>query len=157
LIRLFSIGLFVYTLTLSISIFITPDWKDSSGFLLFILPATFFIVSILLWFFPFTAIGNLTRGFAIELDKDEELKKSDIANLLFILMGLYLLYFAISDIAYWLIYLHFNTSSDFPTEIRADEKANFGATIIELALSLFLIFGRKGIYFFINKARSGGL
>lgn len=156
-IRLFSIGLFVYALTTVVSLISIVSYSETVPIISYIIPASLFLIAILLWFFPFSALANLTRGFQIDLDKERDYSFDEVANFLIVILGLYFLYHAISDVVYWALLLQFTASSNLPgVEISADQKANIGATVIEAIMAFYLIMGRRGILKLLKIVRTGG-
>jgi len=129
---------------------------ENYGWAGFVLPGSLIIISILLWFFPFTALASLTRGFQINLDNDPKYGFNEIAEFLVVLVGIYLLYHVISEASYWILVLQFTAASSYPIEIMPDQKARMGATVIEAIMAVYLVLGRKGIIKFFKGARRAG-
>ena len=156
-IRLFSIGLFVYALNMGVGVISMASIAENYGLVGFVLAGSLLIISVLLWFFPFTALASLTRGFQVELTDDQNYEFNEVADFLVVLVGIYLLYHVVSDAAYWILILQLTSASNYPIEITPDQKALVGATIVEAILAVWLILGRKGLINFIKAARFGGL
>lgn len=155
-VRLFAIGLFVYALNTGVLAALMS--KEVDAFLLvgYVIPIAYILVAILLWFFPFTVISNLIKGFKIEGDEESAYKTSEIIDAMFIILGLFLLFRVIADGTYWFMLNQYASTGDVPVELGADRKANIVATIVEGVIALLIIFGRKGIYTFVKKFRSIG-
>lgn len=156
-IRLFSVGLFVYALNMGVGVISMASISENYGLAGFILPGSLLVISVLLWFFPFTASASLTRGFQIEQASDQNYEFNEIADFLVVLVGIYLLYHVVSDAAYWILILQFTSASNYPIEITPDQKALIGSTVVEAFMAVCLILGRKGVINFIKTVRFGGL
>jgi len=148
IIRLFSISLFVITLNVfaalislkSISIPVSASVLFSG-----------FALSILLWKFPQIIAKKI-------LPKENELTEvkwnnDSIASTGIVLLGIFFLYRSISDVSYWFIYMLFSIENNASVKIEVLDKISIYVTIIELALSIYLIFGSRGISNLIIKFR----
>lgn len=155
-VRLFAIGLFVYALNTGVVAAMMS--KEVDAFLLvgYVIPIAYILIAVLLWFFPFTVIASLIKGFKIESDEESAYKTSEIIDAMFIVLGLFLLFRVISDGTYWFMLSQYASTGDVPVDLGADRKASIAATVVEAVIALVIIFGRKGIYNFIKKFRSVG-
>lgn len=155
-VRFLSIGLFVYALNMSVGVVSMTSVVKDYPLAGFIVPSSLMLISVLLWFFPFTAIASITKGFQIDIDAESHFEFNEVADFLLVLVGIYLLYYVVSDAAYWILILQFTSASDFPIVITPDQKAHIGATVVEAIMAIGLILGRKGIIKLIRRARLGG-
>jgi len=141
----FAIFLFVYVLDLTVRALSFSTDISSLDLSYLVLPISYLLVALLLWFFPFTAVATLVRGFRLQDTPEKKFKESEIADTLFILLGLYLIFHVVSDAAYWGLIVQYNNSIDPNATLSVEEKASIGATVIEGILALALILKRKGI------------
>ena len=81
-----------------------------------------------------------------------------LIGLITVMLGFYLLYLAISDSVYWISYARFSINSDpygLSPVFGANEKSAVVATVVELAMSLYLIIGSKHITRILWKIKYG--
>ena len=156
MIRLCSVGLYVYALNLGVAAISMASFAESYGVLGFILPICLLIIAVILWFFPFTALATLTKGFNLNLQVEADYEFPEIAEFLIVVLGLYLLFHVISDAAYWILVSQFTAASDYPVKLTPDQKAMIGATVVEAILVFGLILGRRGIIQVLHNLRFGG-
>ena len=135
----------------------TGSMLDHYSIAAFIIPGSLVLISIILWFFPFSVLAVLTKGFRLNVDQEQDYQFPQVAEFLIILLGLYLLYFVISDAAYWILVLQFSAGQEYPMEITAETKAMLVATALEAIMAFSLILGRKGLLKIVNKVRYGGI
>lgn len=101
----------------------------------------------LFWFFPVNTARSL-----IPPESDKSLIGFDVQSLfvvLIIVLGLYVLSYAISDIIYWAIALHLANPNDPVTTggfaFSGENKASVVATIFEVAFGVYLTFKPKSL------------
>lgn len=118
-----------------------------------------FIVAPLLWFLPYTIASIILPK---EKFKAEEHKWSNehFLSCGFVILGVYFLYYVISDAVYWFyitnypIQNFFGVVTGYTTQpLNVDQHAGIVSTVVEFFLSVFLIFGASGISKLILKIR----
>jgi len=72
-----------------------------------------------------------------------------------IVIGLFYLTYAISDLLYWLPFLIASANMEGGVRLDADQWASIIATPLEAAVALVLIFGSRGVARLIRSARYG--
>lgn len=105
------------------------------------------IISFLLWFFPST----LSSKFA---NPNETLDKDSInifGDFLISIVGLYILANAVPDLIYF-VSLYIISSSE-NIEILPFDRAAFVATVVEIIIGLFLLYGSSLIHKFIQRLK----
>ncbi len=159
IVRLFAIGLSIYlvrVLLSEFSVYIHVDYyKPSLAVAIIILLITFLIV--LLWKFPFYIASKLI-AFDADDHSDSDLSEQGIYTLGFVLLGVLLLYWAISDTAHWLyIFSAQPEISLYPYENRYElgisQKAAILSTGLEFIMAVVLLFGAGKISRFIYRLR----
>lgn len=144
MIRLFAIALAVYAIRQSSVLFellTNGSIQDFELSIVFVLVTVLcpLVVSILLWFFPMTVSASIIRP---ELDQSfEPTGAAGLLTVLVLAIGLYVLYFAISDSVYWLTLWQMSRDnySEAALYLGAESKANMIATGIELLLAVVLV------------------
>ena len=152
IIRLFSISLFVITLN-ALPQFISP-LRYSINIITYIHGAVLlsgFILSILIWVFPQTIAKKI-------LPKEKEVTEvkwnnDSLASTGIVVVGIFFLYRAISDFSYWFIFMLYTIGNNPQVKIEPLDKISIYVTIIEFALSIYLIFASRGITNLIMKFR----
>ncbi len=152
IIRLFSISLFVITLN-ALPQFISP-LRYNVNILTYIHAAVLlsgFIISILIWIFPQTIAKKILPN---ENEVTEVKWNNDsIASTGIVVLGIFFLYRAISDFSYWFVFMLYAIGNNAPVKIEPLDKISIYVTIIEFALSIYLILGSRGITNLIMKFR----
>ena len=152
IIRLFSVYLFVSTLTVATTLFSTGmgiefnRWTIA-GVLLPLLAALF------MWFFNLSLAKRLFYGGSHERDLD----LSGVVHLeqaLFSVVGLWLVCASLSDCGYWLVLFNSKNSPEYLSfEFAPEQKASMLATLVRTALGLFLMFRAHGLVKLIARLR----
>ena len=117
--------------------------------------AVILLIACLLWFFP------LTIASAILPSKDDKvtitnIDGSSILEIGIIIIGVYYLYYAVSDAFYWLFWVLVTarmSQGQGTMSLTPDQWVNIIITVIEFALALYLILGAKGIKTLIYRLR----
>lgn len=159
-VRLFSIMLFITGLRqlmplIELMISGTVSGMAVSYFFAVAMSLIPILFSLFLWFFPISISASI-----IKQDMEKEIVPlSQVSWLVVILIGigLYTLYYAISDSLSWLYYWHMSTQSSFEQpmmELRGEDKANMFITFLELVASLFLVFKAKTLSHYLLKVSS---
>ena len=113
-----------------------------------------FFVSVVLWKFPSLIARKITNFPTIS---NEEIDSQDSDQYLQIglsILGVYLLYYVISDFASWGYYLlSISRNPGYELVLNPQQEADVFATFVELAIALPLILGAKKITKIIKKLR----
>ena len=114
------------------------------------------LLSVIFWKFP-TIIARKIADFPA-LDEIEI--NSDVADKLLqtglIILGVYFLYYVISDLASWGYFLVAIFTSSDNVVLNLERKSAIFATFVELGISLLLILGSKRVVQLLKKLRYGG-
>lgn len=157
-VRLFAIAVAIYTLRTGISLvpyFYDQEWVGASysyaGLML-----TLFLISVGLWMFPLTIARRLV-AFREPGEVDVKSASVDqIQTIAFSVLGLYLLYYVLSDIVYWGFILFISLRDNvIPIELSINQIGLILATVVELIFVLFLLLGARGIVMLLRKFRYG--
>ena len=129
-------------------------WETISPYY-FAIMASFILVAIFLWNFPMTVSKGLVK---FKGPAENDVEKANIEQIEIVavtILGLYLLYFVISDMVYWGIVIFVSATSRIPIEISVDQKGQIIATIIETIFVLFLLLGSKRVVALLHRMRYG--
>ena len=157
-VRLFSIGLAINILrALSNFSFFWESVTDFIGRATYIgSTIALILLVILLWKFPLTIakkIGTFPALQTTELNSESHKKLLEIG---LILLGLYLLFYAISDATYWLAFYWQTLSYNYPASgipLPAEDMASIVATCVEFVFAGYLIFGHKALANIVQRLR----
>lgn len=118
-----------------------------------------FIIAPLLWFFPYTVASTILPKEKLKVE-EYKWNNENFLSCGFVILGIYFLYYVISDGVYWLYIANYPIQDVFGlvTEytkkpLNAREYAGIVGTVVEFFLSIFLIFGSNGISRVILKIR----
>jgi hypothetical protein len=113
------------------------------------------LVGIFLWIFPLTAARKLLP--VMSEPRSEQVIGAPVAlSLGLTLLGLWLLARALIDGGYWLtMLLLFHRDDTGMMSLGPDQIANMVATVLELAISLWLVLGNAGLRRLIFRFRYG--
>jgi hypothetical protein len=132
---------------------LSNTWENSqniNAIIFSIAPGIFaLIVSFLLWFFPYTISSKLstpTDNLKVESDYAKAL-----GEILISIIGLYILANAIPDLIYHIV-LYIVTSNENLEILPVDRAASI-ATIAELIIGLFLLYGSGLIHKFVQRLK----
>jgi hypothetical protein len=154
-VRLFSIGLFLYSLqqsSLIVEVLLEGSINGAAISIFFILATSVIpmIIAILLWLFPLLVSKAIIKS---EFDKRVELISIHKLLTVFVLViGLYCFYYAITDSVYWATLWKMSTNSHYseiPIGLSIESKANMVATGIQLLLSIMLVVKARTISSFL--------
>jgi hypothetical protein len=153
--RLFAIFLVITTIRLLGPMFLTPEFFSSTGQLLLfvsmlVLPAL--AVAALLWFFPLSVARKLLPVMR-EPRPTVSPSSQTALELALVAIGMWVLASAISDSVYWVVMLVHVYNSTVPVEIDASQTARIVATITELLLGCWLVFGSRGLANLVTRLR----
>ena len=120
-------------------------------------PLVMVAFGLFLWLFPAPVTNTVFRKDS----KDSAAEPRWAAELQVVgvsLLGLWLLYRAISDLVYHLMVYRTRTqSTDFYTDGYTEFPAFMVATLVEFVVAVFLLFGARGIVRVLRQVRYGGL
>jgi hypothetical protein len=138
-IKLFALILFLYFLKeflFVIQLGLENIWYELISF------SIGMVASILLWMFPLTVSKTIVKP---EINKEiNPIGAKEFLTLLVITLGLFTLFYAISDTVYWVL-VYKIMEGEIPSGVVAENTANMIATAVELLLSLLLITKSKNI------------
>jgi hypothetical protein len=158
-IRLFAVFLFIYILRYAGSLL--PYLDDSSSYkisgIFIILTALFPILgAALLWFFPITIAKKLIPDIKYK-EPTKTIKSGEIELVALSILGIWVLTSAIPDVVRWATFVYIVKNSEMgSTKIPPDNIAYIIATIVELVIGFWLLFGSKGIIGVIRRMRYAG-
>ncbi|VAX09329.1 hypothetical protein MNBD_GAMMA26-2558 [hydrothermal vent metagenome] len=158
-VRLFSIALAIYGLNNLPGMVMYFDREEfqNAAYVFTGVSSLTFIVAILLWFFPYTVASKILPNENPE-KQAYSWNREEALTCGFIILGVYFLYYVISDAIYWLYISNYSLSfEDLPVELNADQLARIYATIVEFVITILLIFGSRGIANIILKLRYTGI
>ena len=119
-------------------------------------PACIILISILLWFFPFTVASKIASSNEASKEKIGSISYTDLRSVLFTTLALYLLFNVVSDAIYWGgFFIMYEPIPTLQEGIPVDYKAAMLTTLCELIILLPLLFGRKGFSKIVYKLRYG--
>ena len=158
-VRLFAVGLVVYivrVLSADFALYRSIGLRDFVIYIPFalVLPA---FVAAFLWRFPLYIARRLVSP-ASQTASHADMSVLTLYTIGFVLLGFYLLFWTISDTVYWVSLLQFADDWDEygGYVIGVEQTAAMVATVVEFALSLFLIFGGRLIARWFTKVRYSG-
>jgi hypothetical protein len=154
--RLFAIFLVVSTLrTMGSTIQTERDLGSVGGLIYYTLPIAIpsILAAGLLWYFPLTIARKLLpvmrdSGPATVVGND------DIAAIAFSVLGMWTLASAISDAAYWVVFLYGYFQQGMALSAWAiRDKARLFGCIAQIVIGLYLLFGANNLSAFLYKIR----
>jgi hypothetical protein len=122
-------------------------------------------LAVFLWKFPLYVAEKLV-SFGDEEPDIVPVGERATYNVGFVLLGMLMVYWAVSDTVYWLTYLRIMKEemsagdqlwSVFVLGLGANEKASMIATAFEIVMAFALVFGAKNLSVFVTKLRRAGL
>lgn len=116
------------------------------------------LLCVLLWFFPLSVAKRLLP--VMREPRSEEVIGAPIAlSLGLVLIGIWLLAYSVADASYWLTLIirskQITDATATPVEWSHEQVAGIVATLIQSALSVWLILGNSGLRRLIYKYRYG--
>jgi hypothetical protein len=154
--RLVALVWLLYTLSHLYGLFAywDPNFTDFAGkpvVWLFV----FFQIAIcgVLWFFPSTIADKLIPSAARAGEEPIPARLEDWQAIGVLCIGLWSLSIAIPDVVYWLTFLYMSGSAG----LDPSHLANLLATVIQLVISFWLVFGARALALFLFKIRTGGV
>lgn len=117
------------------------------------LPASTILVSILIWFMPYST-ARVLSGFKGGIEAESKSMSADeFAAITFLVLALYLAYQIVSDTAFWLYY-YLNYQAHGLNELGLDASASIFSTLLELIFFVMMVLGRKKIFYYFRKLRT---
>jgi hypothetical protein len=111
-----------------------------------------------LWFFPVTIASKLLPSYSRPPDPQNPPHLHEWQTLGVICIGLWALSRAVPDLVYWITYMGMAFEGDSPVgDLAPDQKAGFIATLVEIAVGLWLVLGAKGAAALLFKVRTAGI
>jgi len=158
-VRLFSIALAIYVLRNGIALvpYFQAEHTQLLSYAYLFLMICLLLTALYLWYFPLTIAKRLV-SFKEPGQADVASATADEVQVIgYTILGLYLLFDVLSDIAYWgFIWLVSSRNQDIPIELSLEQRSSVVATGVELVFVLFLLLGAKGISQLIRRFRYGG-
>ena len=158
-VRLFAIGLMIYLLRVIVGEYVAylnlEEYTVSFPIVTVLVVVLFFIA--FLWKFPLFVATKLV-SFENNTSSTERLSEQSLYKVGIVLLGIYLLFWAVSDTAYWWSYIHMQREvlpQDF--NLGVNSKALVISTIVELIFSLVLIIGSDKLATLITRVKRAGL
>jgi hypothetical protein len=158
IVRLFSIVLVVYALRNGITFvpFLYGQGDLLQANIFAGLMVSILIIAIVLWKFPLTVARNLVAFREPGNIEIESVSENQIQVVAFSVLGLYFLFYVVSDIVYWFyLWLVSQRDPEIPMEFSIDQKGQMVSTAIEFVFVLFLLLGSKRIAELLRKSRYG--
>lgn len=158
-VRLFALFLGIYVLRYGSGLI--PYLADSSTFKIsftFLILVVLFpvLAAILLWMFPLTIAAKLIPNIKTQ-EPPKSLDSTEIEVIAFSILGLWVLASALSDAFHWVTYIYIIKNSVAPrVELSPENIGNIVATVVELAIGFWLLFGAKGVIGVIRRMRHAG-
>jgi hypothetical protein len=158
-VRLFALVVLIYSIRNGVSLvpyFYEQGWEGESYFFAAAM-VLLFIVSILLWKFPLSVARGLVKFKEPGEADAPSVSAEQIQIVGFSILGLYLLFYVLSDIVYWVIIWFANQrNTTVSIELPIDQIGAMVSTVIEFIFVLFLLVGGKRIAEVLRKVRYGG-
>ena len=153
-VRLFAIVLVIYTIRYGSSLLPMTRPPGNVSFLLiagFTVPLL--LAALLLWMFPLIIVGTIlpeikTSGSSVPLEAGE------IQIVAFSILGLWVLSTTVPDIFYWSTFVYLAKGIKF--SLTPEQVGNIVATVIELIIGFWLLFGAKGLRGLLRRVRISG-
>ncbi|MBL1432499.1 MAG: hypothetical protein COB94_003520 [Gammaproteobacteria bacterium] len=154
-VRLFSVFLFLISIrTFSGLSWIVGDADALANNWIYVAAAfSTLCMAIILWKFPLTIAGKICP-VKHENTSHESLSMDELYTLGFVILGIYLLFYVLSDALYWIIFMVSSNRNTGNYEfITIENQASMITTFAEFVIAIFLIFGANGLSKIILKFR----
>jgi hypothetical protein len=157
-VRLFAIAVAIYALRNGASLapyFYAQGWQSES-FLYAGVMVVLLIVAFGLWNFPLTVARKIVPPHSSSKSEAVSTSTNQIQIVGFTILGIYLLFFVLSDIVYW-VFIWFITQRNpsLSMEITVEQKGAMLSTFIEFIFVVFLLLGTNGISRLLHRIRYG--
>jgi hypothetical protein len=159
IVRLFSVGLGIYLIRVLLAEFSAyvnfENYTVSTAVVLVVVFIVF--LAVFLWKFPLFLAKKLVDFGSRDDEELESANEKSIYTLSFVLLGTLLLYWTVSDTAYWWFWLSAQEElSQYTQEISFQQKVSILATVIEGVFAVVLIVGAGQISRFLLWLRRAG-
>lgn len=158
-VRLFAVFLAIYVL------------RYSSGVISYIAKSTDYVIglpflavivlfpllaALLLWLFPLSVASRLIPDIKAK-EPPKALSGSEAELIAFSVLGLWVLASAVPDVFNWVTFVYLMKSSGAGrAELSPDNIGNIVATVIELVIGFWLLFGSRGVIVVVKRMRHAG-
>lgn len=156
--RLFALFLLVTSIRLGATLAAASDsfsslWTFASFLAAIYVPIV--AIAALLWFFPLTVARKLLPVMR-EPRPPVQPGSSTALELSLTAIGFWVLSTAITDAVYWSALLVQVHNALIPVQLEASQKASIAATIAELAIGAWCVFGSRGLTNLVTRIRYAG-
>lgn len=153
-VRLFAIFLVVYTIRYGSSLLPMTRAPDNVS-LLFIASFTIplLLAALLMWMFPLTVAGTILPKMKAS-GRSVPLRRDEIQVVAFSILGLWVLSTAVPDLFYWSTFVYL--AKRINLSLTPSHIGNVVATVIELIIGFWLLFGARGLRGLVRVLRSSG-
>jgi len=157
-IRVFAVFLLVYGLR-SLSTFVPIGYINDMASEAWIWIAVFAIVLFgivwLLWFFPLSIARKLLPR-TTQKSTEVAVSAQEIETIAFTVLGLWVLSTGVPDIIYWITYWLTIANASVDPDISLDRLGYTLATVMEIIIGVWLMFGAKGLRGLLHRMRYAG-
>lgn len=156
--RLFAIFLLITAIRLGTTIFAASGSFSSAWSLALFLAAIFLpiaVISALLWFFPLTVARKILPVMR-EPRPPVSPGSQTALELALTAIGFWVLSNAFTDAVYWSVFLVQINNSPVPVAVDPAQTASLAATIAELCIGLWCVFGSRGLANLVTRIRYAG-
>lgn len=158
-VRLFAIFLALYTLRYASTLLpyaAVPPPNNISFTFIAVLALFPILAAVLLWFFPLVVAAKLIPNIKTKA-QSAPIGAGGVEVVAFSVMGLWVLTTAIPDIFYWVTFVYRVKSAGIgSTELSPENIGNIVASIVELVIGFWLLFGSNGLLGILRNARHAG-
>lgn len=157
-VRLFSIVLFLYGLKYflqSITVFFEQGDLEIAAYVYTGFSILIALIALLFWLFPYTIASVVLPKKPLKTGA-VNWNCGNVLSCSFIILGMYFLYYVITDAVYWFYVINYSNNFGIAMELTSDNRASIFSTVIEFVMSVFLILGSSGIARLILKMRGRG-
>lgn len=158
-VRLFAIGLAIYSIkTLPGMIaFYHQEGTESAMYAFIGISILILFIAAFLWKFPLSTASKIIPRAAPESSQSYNWSEQGILTCGFIILGVYFLYYAVSDSIYWFYIWHYSQSvNGIRIELSPFQVASIITTVFEFFIAIALILGSRGVANIIKKLRHAG-
>jgi hypothetical protein len=111
------------------------------------------LAALLMWIFPLTIAGTILPKIKTS-GRSVPLRVNEIQVVAFSILGLWVLSTAVPDIFYWSTFVYLAKGINF--SLKPEHIGNVVATVIELIIGFWLLFGARGLRGLVRLTRSSG-
>ena len=156
-VRLFAIAIAIYAIRDGLSYLVMFLGQEQQGvsFLFGGVIAVLLLLAIYLWLFPLTVARGLVKFREPGEAEITSASAHQIQVVGFTILGIYLLFYVVSDVFYWFVIWFVSQREHAVPELSLDQIASMISTFVELVFVLFLLLGASGISRALSKWRYG--